>query len=387
MRQTECDLGYGARLLAPDIGFSPSASPPVQQIAAFLAAIPPGTTRHSAVAHWARDIAPGLDQDTQDALVTYLVSCENWATGIRQAIRKTAVVGDLASAPSRRKPANAYEAALRAAFSTTGLTLDEQVPVSKDGEHQRNGYYNSYWLDLCRRDPRHCLLLDIEMDGSTHRTDKGRAHDAECNASLRRRGWYVVRVPSMAHRAGALEGIARQTVAHLEAHHAALAVSMIGAHVVSEALRQAVATPTMTPLAPRSPLPQMSVLPTPRAPYHSLTLGLRRVFPLNRLLRAIGIVVLLAVIGSATRFTSFGVATPPANTPALIAPTVVRFAVTRTHNLRFAPRGDARTHTTLRRGWMLRANGAATPLWQPVCLVDAHIDRCGWAYRSNIVRR
>lgn len=369
----ECDLGYGGRLLAPVVGFPPTAPLPVLQIGAFLGAISSGATPHPGLAHWARDVGPSLDEATRTELVAYLAACEEWARRLRRAIRQTASVGDFSSRPSRRVDPNEYEVALRAAFAAAGLRLEAQVPVSQDGEHKRDGFYNTYRLDLCLRDSQRSLLLDVEMDGWTRGANEGRGHDATRNASLRQRGWYIVRVPSTAQQTGVLAAIARQTVAQLETHHAALAASMAGADIVAEALR---------PIAPMA----TPILTTPRpVPVAALRPRRRRASLAWSLVVGLCIIIVLTLGWGVVRHTAGTTSSPSAPPVAPLAP--ARYMVMHAHDLRSAPLGTARTHTTLQRGWMLTANGQATPHWQPVCLIGAHARRCGWAYRPNIVRR
>lgn len=107
---------------------------------------------------------------------------------------------DWTATSARRVDLNPYEQDLGRRFTALGLPVQAQVGVSKSGGRRRGGWFGAYWLDWAHRDRDYLLRLDIEMDGKSLQRPDMIERDERRNETVRRRGWYVLRVTSMAAR-------------------------------------------------------------------------------------------------------------------------------------------------------------------------------------------
>lgn len=149
---------------------------------------------------WAAQAAAILNPTERAAVVVYARACRAWLNSVAQTTQRRGASYDWTATAARNVAPNNYERALGAQFAALGLPVEAQVGVAKQGGRRRGGWFGAYWLDWAHRDRDYLLRLDIEMDGQHHQRAERMARDAERNACVQRRGWYVLRVTSAAAR-------------------------------------------------------------------------------------------------------------------------------------------------------------------------------------------
>lgn len=238
-------LSGGSVLLAPQVGFPPT---PCHRLQAVLRKLPPlspalllfADSRQGALRNWARICRSSLSLQECQSLLLYTAACEQWAYSLAQLHLRAEAAGDYRARPAEDRSWTDHECRFAMQFEARHIKLEPQLVVSQHAQACHGAYWDSYWLDGAYRDGLHELLVDVELDGLHHQDIAQRCHDQRRNDCLRRRGWYVLRVPTIAAwKDCAIENIVARTAEQMDWHRWDITLATAGAREIAGALMEA----------------------------------------------------------------------------------------------------------------------------------------------------
>ena len=180
----------------------------------------------AATERWAKQVTSRLSPLERSALLAYARDCRAWERRLRRRIGSDRADPDWDMTSAPNVAPSAPEAMFAHALEDAGIPVWAQVGVAKEkGGRRRGGWYGSFWLDCAHRDIGYLLRIDLELDGHHHQLAERKVRDAERNAILAQRGWYVVRLSASALGGEGQRRMVGEVVALAARHRHAIVVA------------------------------------------------------------------------------------------------------------------------------------------------------------------